>query len=305
MKITRAEHDYILLIHEDDTLYLTIKADDEIVELEGMKGYLYYYSECVDEEDIDASPKLTLKEMQDYAREVFSEWNIEEERVEALISDLTPWFENYAISGEEKIAQEIAELEEMIAGRRETIKNVMHSIEEDNSLIAKVNRRIELNTKEVIGLNSQIDDYEKKIAALKASLKGVKFVSVDPEYTGGGIYVFTGELTDGNFFMADTSFYDVRIVDADPSIPADMSDDEVWEKYGITRDEDAWASVEWQEEHLVEDLIPDKAVAFFKEMLKWVKKNKPNGNYCEQDMDFFREDLESILKIEDKRREEE
>lgn len=170
MKITNAEHDYAILIHEDDTLYLTVKADDEIVELEGMKGYLFYYSECVDEEDIEASPKLTLKEMQDYAREVFEEWNIEAERVEALISDLTPWFENYAISGEEKIAQEIAALEEMIAGRTETIKNTMREIEKDNALIAKVNQHIELNTKKVLGLNNQIEDYEKKIATLKASL---------------------------------------------------------------------------------------------------------------------------------------
>ncbi len=170
MKITNAEHDYAILIHEDDTLYLTVKADDELVELEGMKGYLFYYSECVDEEDIEASPKLTLKEMQDYAREVFEEWNIEAERVEALISDLTPWFENYAISEEEKIAQEIAALEEMIAGRTETIKNTMREIEKDNALIAKVNQHIELNTKKVLGLNNQIEDYEKKIATLKASL---------------------------------------------------------------------------------------------------------------------------------------
>lgn len=294
MKITRPEHNYNILIHEDNTLYLTIKAEDEIVELEGMKGYLYYYSECVDEEDIDASPKLTLKEMQDYAREILNEWSIDAEAIEAIISDLTPWFEKYAISGEEKVEQEIATLEAMIAGRRETIKHAMCKIESNNALIAKAQKRIELDTKEVLGLNSQIDEYEKKIAELKASLKGEKFISVNPEYTGGGIYVFTGELADGNFFMADTANYDVRIVNASPVIPADMSDEEVWEKYGISRDEDAWASVEWQEEHLVEDLVPDEAVKFFKGMLKWVEDNDPSGNYLGADMDYFKEELETL-----------
>lgn len=286
MKITRAEHDYILLIHEDDTLYLTVKAEDEIVELEGMKGYLYYYSECVDEEDIEASPKLTLKEMQDYAKEVFDEWDIEAERIEAIINDLTPWFKKYAISDEEKVAQEIATLEEMIAGRRESIKHAMHDIETDNELIAKAQKHIELNAKRVLGLNSQIEDYEKKIATLKASLKGEKFVSVDPEYTGGGIYVFTGKLADGNFFMADTANYDVRILTEDPNEPTGEDCLGI-----IERNID---SVEWQEEHLIKDLVPDEAVAFFKEMLKWVEDHKPDGNYIGADMDYFKNELETL-----------
>lgn len=294
MKITRPEYNYSILIHEDNTLYLTVKAEDEIVELEGMKGYLYYYSECVDEEDIDVSPKLTLEQMQDYAREIFNEWSINAETIEALISDLAPWFAKYAISEDEKVEQDIAELEKMIAGRRQTIKHTMRKIESNNALIAKAQKRIELDTKEVLDLNSQIDEYEKKIAELKASLKGEKFISVDPEYTGGGIYVFTGELADGNYFMADTANYDVRIVNADPNIPDDMSDEEAWEKYGITRSEDAWASVEWQEEHLVKDLVPDEAVAFFKQMLKWVEDNDPSGNYLGSDMDYFKKELESL-----------
>lgn len=294
MKIVRPEHNYNILFHEDSTVYVMVKAEDEIVELDGMKGYLYYYSECVDEEDIDASPKLTLKEMQDYAREIFNEWSINAEAIEAIISDLTPWFKKYAISEEGKVEQEIAALEAMIAGRRDTIKHAMRKIESNNALIAKAQKRIELDTKEVLGLNSQIDEYEKKIAELKASLKGEKFISVDPEYTGGGIYVFTGKLTDGNYFMADTANYDVRIVNENPNIPDDMSDDEAWEKYGITRDEDAWASVEWQEEHLVKDLVPDEAIAFFKQMLKWVEDNDPEGNYLGADMDYFKEELETL-----------
>ena len=53
-------------------------------------------------------------------------------------------------------------------------------------------------------------------------------------------------------------------------------------------------SVEWQEEHLVKDLTPNEAVAFFKDMLNWVCKNDPSGNYLGSDMDYFKEELESL-----------
>lgn len=109
-----------------------------------------------------------------------------------------------------------------------------------------------------------------------------KFVRVNPEYTGGGIYVFTGELANGNYFMADTSFYDVRVLDADPNLPLEESE------------EDAWASVEWQEEHLVEDLEPKRAKAFFIAMLKWVMNHEPSGNYLVGDMDYFLDDVKSL-----------
>ena len=117
------------------------------------------------------------------------------------------------------------------------------------------------------------------------------FRSTTPIYTGGGIWVFTGQLTDGKYFMSDTACYDVRILDANPEIPVDMPDEEAFRLYGITRDEDAWASVEWQEEHLVEDLEPERAKAFMIDMLEWVKKNRPDDCI---DADYFIEDLKSL-----------
>lgn len=119
-----------------------------------------------------------------------------------------------------------------------------------------------------------------------------RFTNIETDYTGGGIYVFTGKLDNGNYFLADTSFYDVRILDADPSIPVDMPADEALSTYGITSDEDAWASVDWQEEHLVEDLAPERAKAFMIELLKWIKAHGPNGACI--DADYFIEDLKSL-----------
>ena len=294
MKITRPEHDYSILIHEDNTLYLTVKADDEIVELEGMKGYLYYYSECVDEEDIDASPKLTFEKMCEYAKEFLGDWSIDADAIEAIICDLTPWFRKYAISEAEAVANRIEKLESWIEGRRESIASCVKSIDNCRHEISVYEQRIGYEVSQIMKLNEDIEDITKQITELKASLKGEKFISVDPEYTGGNIYVFTGHLADGNYFMADTANYDVRVLNEDPNIPAWMSDEDAQRIYGTILEEDAWAHPEWQEEHLVKDLTPDEAVAFFKEMLKWVKVNKPDGNYHESDMDDIKEEVESL-----------
>lgn len=111
----------------------------------------------------------------------------------------------------------------------------------------------------------------------------MKFKSVNPEYTGGNIYVFTGEVDDV-YFMADTSFYDVRLLDANPLEHEDE------ERFGFPE----WQCADWQEEHLVRDLEPHEAVEFLKEMLAWVIENKPSGNYAMDDMEWFAADVATL-----------
>lgn len=99
----------------------------------------------------------------------------------------------------------------------------------------------------------------------------MKIKNVKPEYTGGGIYVFTGELEDGNYFLADcpcsASYYSLRIVNENP----DKCDpNEVWQE-------------EWQLNHFVKDVIRCKC--FIRDMLKWIIKNRPCGNYCVYDIE--------------------
>ena len=116
-----------------------------------------------------------------------------------------------------------------------------------------------------------------------------RFINAVPCYTGGGIYLFTGKLADGNYFIAETSNYDVRILTEGPDEPTCIGDDgTVWERN--------LDSVDWQEEHLVEDLTPAEAIEFFREMLKWVEENQPSGNYINPDMELVREDLENSEK---------
>lgn len=96
----------------------------------------------------------------------------------------------------------------------------------------------------------------------------MKIKNVTPCYTGGGIYVFTGELEDGNFFIADCPFsaeyYSLRIVNENPE------------------NLDESLEVDWQEKHFVKDV--NRCKGFMKDMLKWIIKNRPDGNYDIDDM---------------------
>jgi hypothetical protein len=100
-----------------------------------------------------------------------------------------------------------------------------------------------------------------------------------PNYTGGSIYVYTGKLKDGNYFMASDEDLDkynkafaVRIVNEDPDTAEDPNQEDI-----------AWFP-EWQEPRLVKDLEGKDALNFTKEILNWIIANKPNGNYQMADM---------------------
>ena len=102
----------------------------------------------------------------------------------------------------------------------------------------------------------------------------MKLKKVVPEYTGGGIYVITGSIDDDNHFIADTSNFDISIVNADPTkMPLD----------NIT--------MEWIEEHLIEFVtLTFDRMDFFNAILNHLDK-KPGlaDNY-----DY--EELEAIVK---------
>lgn len=279
------KHGYMLHFNEDGTFFLKVETKEDTFEFDGTKnGNIIDSSDFCEENE---PYKVTLEESIDSTRNWFSDWGIADDAIEAIIKDITPWLAKHALSAEEDIERKISNLERAIAFRRNDIEQRMHSINCELEIISKANKEIEDHTNKVLALNQQIESYLNTIATLKASLNKSRFVSVEPEYTGGGIYLFTGKLTDGNFFMADTANYDVRVLTEDPNEPTYIRDDgTVWE-----RNID---SVEWQEEHLVKDLTPDEAVAFFKEMLKWVEDNDPSGNYLGSDMDYFKEELETL-----------
>lgn len=280
------EYGYTLKINEDDTLVLTVYNNEgENLKFDGIKGNLMDASDF-ETHYTGGDIEYTAEEYKEESLAFLTDWGVDAEVAEAIVKRLTPWFEKYAISEEEDIARSIASLENMVLHRREAIKQQMHSIEVEVETITKANQRIEAHTQKVIDLNKDIESYENTIAKLKAVLNKEKFISVEPCYTGGGIYIFTGQMSDGNYFMADSSFFDVRILNEDPDEPTGE------DAFGIA--ERNIDSVEWQEKHLVKDLKPNEAVAFFRQMLKWVEENNPNGNYNEGDMEDLKEELDTL-----------
>lgn len=80
------------------------------------------------------------------------------------------------------------------------------------------------------------------------------------EYTGGGIYIYHGELENGLYFRTADEWQSVSICDADTST------------------EDADYS-EFFDTHQIDELQGDDYKRFFNNMLVWINNNKPDGNY--------------------------
>ena len=282
------KHGYMLHFNEDGTFSLKVETKEDTFEFEGTKnGNIIDASSFEDE---DEEYRATLDNLYETAMYFFNECGIDEDTAMSICDALTPWFEKHAISEEEATLKRIEELKAWIDCRRKCIdernKWIAEEREQIKKRIAESDMRINQRKEEIFSFKADIHRLAQQIAELKATLNKSRFVSVEPEYTGGGIYLFTGRLADGNFFMADTANYDVRVLTEDPNEPTGM------DALGIT--ERNIDSVEWQEDHLVKDLTPDEAVKFFKEMLKWVEDNDPSGNYLGADMDYFKEELETL-----------
>ena len=94
----------------------------------------------------------------------------------------------------------------------------------------------------------------------------IKYATAD--YTGGGIYRYTGSVGDGLYFMAATDWDDyVIILDADPD-----------------KDPDAAGYDEWQNSHRWTEFTGRDAEDFMCRVFDWIIKNTPEGNYCTGDI---------------------
>ena len=85
-------------------------------------------------------------------------------------------------------------------------------------------------------------------------------------YTGGGLYIFYGQLTDGNWFRAYDEWECIEICDSDTS--AEEAD-----------------YYEFYEEHTTETLVNEEYKTFWNEMLLWIIHNAPEGNYQVDDLE--------------------
>ena len=93
-----------------------------------------------------------------------------------------------------------------------------------------------------------------------------KIIKATATYTGGGIYIYTGQLENGDYFMTNDDLISymayVEFFNADP-----------YEEF-----EDACNEI-WQSEHHIGEYSDRKAYEFTKEILNWIIQQRPEGNY--------------------------
>lgn len=106
--------------------------------------------------------------------------------------------------------------------------------------------------------------------------KEFNFQKVTPEYTGGGVYLFTGKCN-GEYFLADSDYFDVTFIDADPD---DFEFEDLWES-------------DFFDTHMITYINPDSkdSTMFFKQMCRWIIDNRPQGNYAIEDIETILENI--------------
>jgi len=80
-------------------------------------------------------------------------------------------------------------------------------------------------------------------------------------YTGGGIYIYYGQLENGLYFRACDDWESISICDADTS-----HDDADY--------------CEFYDTHQVIEITGSNFKTAFNAVLRWIINNEPDGNYC-------------------------
>ena len=115
----------------------------------------------------------------------------------------------------------------------------------------------------------------------------MKIKTLEAVYTGGGIWIFWGELEDGHYFLTAHEGWTVILTES----PEDF-DESLYE--------------EWQEAHKVKDLADEELISFQKELLEKIEKNDYNGgaldsyeiNYYKWYWDLEEEEAETAAEEE-------
>ena len=108
-----------------------------------------------------------------------------------------------------------------------------------------------------------------------------QIVNATADYTGGNIYIYYGQLSDGNWFRATDGEEFIEICDSDTSV-------------------DAANYCEFYKEHSIETLIGDEYESFWNEMLLWIIHNAPEGNYIPDELEkrIIEEEVREEVKEE-------
>lgn len=120
----------------------------------------------------------------------------------------------------------------------------------------------EEEAKEAMAALERVENREKRREALTPE-------NVEAVYTGGNIWLFTGELADGNYFLTDDNGATL-ILDADP-----------------LEDFEEACCEEWQTAHRVEELEGEDRDGFNVRMLDTLR-TAPTGGITEDEIDAYK-----------------
>lgn len=144
-------------------------ADGEELEFDGKDGFLVISGSY---DEIEGPLRMTLPECIDSTREWFADWNIEDEVADSIIADLTEWFEEYCISEEEAIRDEIKELKSRIRNRKRDIKRCKNDISSYWKEINKLKKLIDERSTEMCKMDIAVYEMEKQLVELNEKLEG-------------------------------------------------------------------------------------------------------------------------------------
>lgn len=164
------KHGYTLTIEKDDCVSLKIdRADDEPLEVDGKNGNLMLASDM--EAWFDEEPcEMTLDEIRESTRDWLKDWGVDEDVADAIIYDLTPWFEDYAISVKESVEKKVAYLKDLIDARYSNIAVLCRDIEAQREDIRTKEGLIKRLTDRVIALDKDITELKCQMQSLEAEL---------------------------------------------------------------------------------------------------------------------------------------
>ena len=107
--------------------------------------------------------------------------------------------------------------------------------------------------------------------------------SATADYSGGGIYIYTGKLSDGNYFTTTSDWDSTLIVDSNPDV----------EEAGYE---------DWQRDHLVKELTGNDHKTFMNQFYNKIISDSPEGNYQIEDLKHLKNKLnesEETVREED------
>lgn len=113
----------------------------------------------------------------------------------------------------------------------------------------------------------------------------MRVIYANATYTGGGIYQYTGQFDNGNYFQTWTDYEDyIQELYVNPEGNWDDNDDE-----------------EWQNEHMVAEHYGSEAIKILKEAMKYIIDNQPTGNYSVCEVENALNSLKQETELEGKR----